>query len=144
VTTKKTKKALDHAYIRAFSNVAENISKEVAEGITIFKASEEVMLFSIALMEHSSPSIVDQFLSMSKPEPLVLFLVDAMYSTQRGLFHEIPRIIKSLESSTDSLALAQQFDSHILQAHIPRLSNIISRAFSAVKDPRYLYLALDK
>lgn len=95
-------------------------------------------------MEHNNPVIVDDLLSMSSPEHLVLFLVDALYSEPTGLFQEIPHIISSLGKGSDVLTQAQQIDSHILQPHIPRISSILSRAFSLVRDPKCLMLGLDK
>jgi len=33
--SKSTKRALEHAYVRAFSNVSEDIPKDIAEGIIL-------------------------------------------------------------------------------------------------------------
>lgn len=102
------------------------------------------ILFTLALMEHINPAIVDDLLSLSPPEQLLLFLVDAMYSPQLGLFQEIPRIMTSLENSSNSLDQAQRFDSNILQPYIARISSIISRVFGVTQDSRRLALGIDK
>jgi hypothetical protein len=142
--SKKTIKALEHAYVRAFSHVDESIPKGTAEGASFAICINIAILFTLALMEHNNVAIIDELVAMATPESLVLFLVDALYSPQTGLFHEIPRIMSSLENGPDVFMLAQQFDSHIIQPHIPRIANILSRAFAVTRDPKCLLLALDR
>jgi hypothetical protein len=102
-----------------------------------------VMIFSLALMDHFNPGVVDTVISMGKPESILLFLVSVMYSPENGLFQGIPTIMASLQTSHDSLALAQSFTSNILQPYIASIANIISRVFVAVRHSQGLLLGLD-
>jgi hypothetical protein len=94
-------------------------------------------------MEHMNPLIIDELLASAKPEPILLFLVDAIYSPSIGFFQDMPEIISLLHSG-DSMTVVREVDSHILQPYIPRISSIINRSFSLVGDPASLILGVDK
>ena len=103
-----------------------------------------VILYSLAVMEQVTPKIVDQLFGFGDVNHLLLFLVNAMYSPDKGFFLDIPRVLSSIGGTSDSLGMAQELDSHILHSHIRRISSIISRTFALVGDPVCLFLALDK
>jgi hypothetical protein len=102
------------------------------------------MLYTFALMEHMNPDIVDQIIASAKPEHLLVFLADAIYSPTVGFFHEIPLVLLSLGTQHDSVGLAQDLESHILQPYVPRIAHLTSRSFSTVREPMALVLAIDR
>jgi len=95
-------------------------------------------------MDYTNRSIMDQIFSFGKIDGLLLFLVDAMYSSSVGYFSDIPNVLSSLDRQVDFVSLLQNLDSHILQTHIPRISNIISRTFQLTRDQSSLFLSLEK
>lgn len=102
------------------------------------------MLYTLALMEHLNPTIIDQLFTFGNTDILLMFLVDAMYSPTTGFFIDIPIALSSLGKPSDSVHVIQDLDSHILQPYIPRISSIISRTFPLLKTPINLSLSLDK
>lgn len=102
------------------------------------------MLYSLAVMKHSDPSIVDQLLAVEKADLLLIFLVDAMYSPTIGYFLDIPVVLASLGRTSDSLDLVQNLESHVLQPHISHISSVISNTFPFVGNPVLLTQALDR
>ena len=95
-------------------------------------------------MEYTNPSIMDQAFSFGKIDGLLLFLVDAMYSSSIGYFSDIPHVLSSLDRQVDFVSRVRDLDSHILQTHVPRISNVISRTFQLTRDPSSLFLSLEK
>jgi len=87
---------------------------------------------------------MDQAFSFGKIDGLLLFLVDAMYSPSIGYFSDIPQVLPSLDRQVDFVSRVRDLDSHILQTHVPRISNIISRTFQLIRDPSSLFLSLEK
>ena len=87
---------------------------------------------------------MDQALSFDKTDLLLVFLVDAMYSTSIGYFNDIPRVLSSLDKQVDFVDLTKDLDSHILQTHVPRISNTISRTFQSSRNPSSLLLSLER
>lgn len=102
------------------------------------------MLYTLALMEHLNPAIIDELFTFGQKELLLTFLIDAMYSPTIGFFLDVPITLFSLARQSDSVQMAQNLDSHILTPYLPRISNIISRIFPLIQDPQCLSLALDK
>lgn len=102
------------------------------------------MLYSLAVMEHTTHAIIDQMIAFGNIDHFLLFLVDSMYSPDGGFFLDIPRMLASLEGSSDLLTMAQELDSQVLQPYVPRISNTISRTIVLVRSPANLFLALDK
>jgi hypothetical protein len=102
------------------------------------------ILYTFALMEHMNPDIVDQTITSAKPERLLVFLADAMYSTTIGFFHDIPLVLLSLGTQQDSVLVAQDLESHILQPYVPRIAHLTSLSFSTVRDPTALVFTLEK
>ena len=142
---KKTKMALEHAYVRAFLGAMDDVTRGVAEG-SLFSISRltAAILYTLALMEHMNPAIPDQLFAFGNPDHLLIFLLDAMYSPTIGFYNDIPIALSSLGRPSDSIRICQDLDSHVLQPYISRISSIISRTFSLVRDPVCLCLALDK
>jgi hypothetical protein len=101
------------------------------------------MLFTLALMEHLNPKTTDALIATGQTDLLLSFFVNGLYSPEIGLFHDLPKIIASLQTSADSLSMAQAYDSHVLLPNISRISNILSRVFAAVRHPQSLVLGLD-
>jgi hypothetical protein len=101
-------------------------------------------LYTFALMEHMNPDIVDQVIASAKPERLLVFLADAIYSPTIGFFHEIPMVLSTVGTLQDSVRIAHDLESHILQPYIPRIANFISRSFAAVREPAALILSIDR
>ena len=95
-------------------------------------------------MEHMNPTIPDQLFTFGNPEHLLMFLVDAMFSPWIGYFNDVPIALSSLGRPSDSIRIARDLDSHVLQPYLPRISSIISRTFPLVRDPRCLFSALDR
>jgi hypothetical protein len=95
-------------------------------------------------MEHMNPDIVDQVIASATPERLLIFLADAVYAPTTGFFHEIPLVLSTFGTQHDSVGMAHELESHILQPYIPRIANFISRNFAVVREPAALILALDK
>ena len=130
--------------MRELSQTSQRMLQKILWNVKCFEIFLTLaILFTLTLMEHINPAIVDDLFSLSPPEHLLMFLVDAMYSPQLGLFQEIPGIITSLENSSDSLDQVQRFDSNILQPHIARISGIISRVFGVTRDSQRLALGID-
>ena len=102
------------------------------------------ILYTLALMEHINPAIIDELFSFGNKDLLLTFLVDAMYSPKIGFFLDIPITLSSLGRPSDSIRMAQNLDSHILQSYIPRISSIISRTFPLLRDPTCMALTVDK
>jgi len=102
------------------------------------------MLYSLAVMEHTTHAIIDQMIVSGNIDGFLLFLVGAMYSPDGGFFLDIPRMLASLEGPSDLLTMAQELNSQVLQPYVPRISNIISRTFALVRDSASLFLALDE
>jgi hypothetical protein len=102
------------------------------------------MLYTFALMEHMNPDIVDQIIASAKPDRLLVFLADAMYSPAVGFFREIPLVLLSLGTQRDSVGMAQDLESHILQPYVPRIAHLTSLGFSTVRDPTALNFTLEK
>jgi hypothetical protein len=101
------------------------------------------MVYTLALMEHMNPQIIDQLLALSKTESLTLFLVDTLYSTTSGFFVEVPAILSLI--GTDSYpSIVQDLDSRIVKPYIPRISGMTARSFSFILDVQCLRLAVDK
>jgi hypothetical protein len=145
VVQKKTKRALEHAYLRAFFSAINDSTRDIAEGnktsVTFIMIA---ILYTLTLMEHTNPAIIDELFSFGNKDILLTFLVDAMYSPTIGFFLDVPITISSLGRPSDSVRMAQDLDSHILQSYIPRISSIISRIFPLLRDPTCLVLAVDK
>jgi hypothetical protein len=142
---RKTTGALEHAYARAFFGAIGGTTADIAEGRqTIYQKLTLAMLYSLALMKHSNPSIVDQLLALGKTDLLLIFLVDAIYSPTIGFFLDTPVVLGSLGSTSDSLDLVQNLESHILQPHVSHISNIISSTFPLIGNLVWLAQALDR
>jgi len=99
-------------------------------------------LYSLALMEHIAPPLVDQLITSGKAE-LLLFLVEGMFSPIIGFFSNLPHALASTQNRDNSMQLIQDFDSHVLQPHISRISHIIATAASRVNDVSCLSVILD-
>jgi hypothetical protein len=136
-------KALEHAFVRAFKRAVGEANGNVSESMFLSDCADEVMMFSLALMDHMNSGIIASLLSAGDPEATLLFLVSGMYSPASGLFRYIPNIMSSLQTSQDSLSLAQSFTSNILQPYVASISNITSRVFAAIRHPQALILGLD-
>jgi hypothetical protein len=95
-------------------------------------------------MEHMNPMIPDQLFAFGNPEHLLIYVVDVMFSPSVGFFNDVPVALSSLGGPSDSVRIARDLDSHVLQPYIPRISSIISRIFPLVRDPRCLFSALDR
>jgi len=102
------------------------------------------MLYSLALMEHTTTAITENLLRAATPEKLLLYLADAFYSPISGVFVDLPVILTAIGTQTDTLSMVQQLDTRLIQPYTPRLANIMSRAFTAVSNVQVFNLALDK
>lgn len=91
-----------------------------------------------------NPTIPDQLFAFGNREHLLIFLMDAMFSPLIGFFSDVPIALSSLGKASDSVRVARDLDSHVLQRYIPQISSIIYRTFPLVRDPRYLFSALDR
>lgn len=102
------------------------------------------MLYTFAIMEHVNPDIVDQIIASIKPERLLAFFVDAIYSPTTGFFHEIPLVLSTFGTQKDSVGISHELETHTLQPYIPRIARFISHNFEVVREPGALILALDR
>ena len=94
-------------------------------------------------MEHIAPPLVDQLITSGKAE-FLLFLVEGMYSPIIGFFSNLPNALLSIQNRDNAIPLLQDFESHVLQPHISRMSHIIATAASRVTDVSSLSILLDK
>ena len=91
-----------------------------------------------------NPTMPDQLFAFGNPEHLLIFLVDALFSSLIGFFNDVPIALSSLGRASDTLRIVRDLDSHVLQPYIPQISSIISRTFPLVRDPRCLFSAVDR
>jgi hypothetical protein len=96
-------------------------------------------------MEHIVPTMMDQLFSARKNDVLLQFLVHSMYSSEAGYFKTITMAMGSLGQGLDSLNIIRDLEStNILEPYIPNISRLISHTFPLVRDPRCIFLAVDK
>jgi len=127
-----TTRAVEHAFVRAF-HVA------IKEG----HSGMETVIYTLGLMEFLDPWVVREVFSMGAAEDVLLYLVDALYDLREGYFTDVPRILDGLERG-ENVDVIQHLENKVLYPYIPRIAGIISTAFSRIRDPSILFLALDK
>ena len=100
-------------------------------------------MYTLALMEHTNPLIIDKILSFRNLNALLLFLIASMFSPSNGFFRDLPIALSALGNPNDTLPFVQEFHTHILQPYIPRIAGYISRVIIPVRDPLALLQATE-